>query len=177
MIYRFLLKWLIRKCKSKKKKRSKFLALLERNVVANMSLQYRQMTLFAPTNQAFQRYNGEMDDSLVLFHISNLATTLTNLDNSISSELDGNPPLWITRRRDAMHDDIYVNNAKVDISRSYQAVNRNGKLQVLHVIDQVLQPLLPLGPSSVSSPVYNPNAYQFLEHSDVFNIDQHRLRY
>nr|XP_026496791.1 fasciclin-1 isoform X1 [Vanessa tameamea] len=155
---------------------SQFFALLERNVVANMSLQYRQMTLFAPTNQAFQRYNGEMDDSLVLFHISNLATTLSNLDYSISSELDGNPPLWITRRREAMHDDIYVNNAKVDISRSYQAINRNGKLQVLHVIDQVLQPLLPLGQSAVGSPVYNPNAYQFLEHSDVFNIEQHRLR-
>lgn len=46
-----------------------FLALLERNAVVNTSLQYRQMTLFAPTNQAFQRYNGEMDDSLVLFHI------------------------------------------------------------------------------------------------------------
>ncbi|CAG9559967.1 unnamed protein product [Danaus chrysippus] len=154
----------------------RFLALLERNVVANMSLQYRQMTLFAPTNQAFQRYTGEMDDSLVLFHISNLATTLTNLDYSISSELDGNPPLWITRRRDSMHDDIYVNNAKVDITRTYQATNRNGKQQVLHVIDQVLQPLLPLGQSSVGTTVYNPNAYQFLEHSDLFDIGQHRLR-
>ncbi|XP_028030956.1 fasciclin-1 isoform X2 [Bombyx mandarina] len=155
---------------------SQFLALLERNVVANTSLHYRQMTLFAPTNEAFQRYMGEMDDNLVLYHISNLATTLTNLDYAISSELDGNPPLWVTRRHDAMHDDIYVNNAKVFISRSYQSVNRNNKRQVLHVIDQVLQPLQPHGPGSVSSPVYSPNAYQFLEHSDVFNIGQHRLR-
>ncbi|XP_068630999.1 fasciclin-1 [Battus philenor] len=155
---------------------SQFLALVERNMVANVSLQYRQMTMFAPTNEAFQRYNGEMDDNLVLYHISNLATTLSNLDYSISSELDGNPPLWVTRRRDTMHDDIYVNNAKVHITRSYQAVNGNGKLQVLHVIDQVLQPLQPHGPTSTSTPVYNPNAYQFLEHSDVFNIGQHRLR-
>ncbi|XP_047525630.1 fasciclin-1 isoform X3 [Pieris napi] len=155
---------------------SQFLALLESNVVANTSLQYRQMTLFAPTNAAFQKYNREMDDFLVLYHISNLATTLSNLDYSISSELDGNPPLWVTRRRDRLHDDIYVNNAKVDVSRSYQATNRNGKRQVLHVIDQVLRPLLPHGPSSIGSPVYNPNAYQFLEHSDVFDISQHRLR-
>ncbi|XP_014367289.1 fasciclin-1 isoform X2 [Papilio machaon] len=155
---------------------SQFLALVNRNMVANMSLQYRQMTMFAPTNEAFQRYNDEMDDNLVLYHISNLATTLTNLDYAISSELDGNPPLWITRRRDTMHDDIYVNNAKVYITRSYQAVNGKGKLQVLHVIDQVLQPLQPLGPMSTTTPVYNPNAYQFLEHSDVFNIGQHRLR-
>lgn len=48
--------------------------------------------------------------------------------------------------------------------------------QVLHVIDQVLLPLQPHGPSSISSPVYNPNAYHFLEHSDLFNIGQHRLR-
>ncbi|VVD01840.1 unnamed protein product [Leptidea sinapis] len=137
-----------------------------------MSLQYRQVTLFAPTNAAFQRYNEAMDDSLVLYHISNLATTLTNLDYSISSELEGNPPLWVTRRRDPNHDDIYVNNAKVDVSRSYQATNRNGKRQVLHVIDQVLQPLLPHSPSSV----YNPNAFQFLENSEDFSIGQHRLR-
>ncbi|KAJ0178802.1 hypothetical protein K1T71_005577 [Dendrolimus kikuchii] len=155
---------------------SQFLALLERNVVANTSLHYRQMTLFAPTNEAFQRYSGDMDDSLVLYHISNLATTLTNLDYAISSELDGNPPLWVTRRRDTMHDDIYVNNAKVYVTRSYQAFNKNNKRQVLHVIDQVLQPLQPLGPGSISSPVYNPTADQFLEQSDVFNIGQHRLR-
>lgn len=46
-----------------------FLALVNRNMVANMSLQYRQMTMFAPTNEAFQRYNDEMDDNLVLYHI------------------------------------------------------------------------------------------------------------
>lgn len=46
-----------------------FLSLLERNVVANTTLHYRQMTLFAPTNEAFQRFNGELDDSLVLYHI------------------------------------------------------------------------------------------------------------
>ncbi|XP_052749257.1 fasciclin-1 [Galleria mellonella] len=155
---------------------SQFLSLLERNAVANTSLQYRQLTMFAPTNEAFQRYNGEMDDSLVLYHISNLATTLTNLDYAISSEFDGNPPLWVTRRKDHMHDDIYINNAKVYVSRSFQSTNRNGKRQVLHVIDQVLQPLQPHGPGSSSSSVYNPNAYQFLEHSDEFNIGQHRLR-
>ncbi|XP_022825263.1 fasciclin-1 isoform X2 [Spodoptera litura] len=155
---------------------SQFLSLLERNVVANTTLHYRQMTLFAPTNEAFQRFNGELDDSLVLYHIANLATTLSNMDYAISTDLDGNPPLWVTTRRGSMHDDIYVNNAKVYVSRSYQAVNRNNKLQVLHVIDQVLLPLQPHGSSSISSPVYNPNAYHFLEHSDLFNIGQHRLR-
>ncbi|KAI5646464.1 fasciclin domain-containing protein [Phthorimaea operculella] len=48
---------------------SQFLALLERNMIANSTIQYRQMTLFAPTNAAFQKYTGDMDDSLVLYHI------------------------------------------------------------------------------------------------------------
>lgn len=52
------------------------------------------------------------------------------MDYAISTDLDGNPPLWVTTRRGAMHDDIYVNNAKVYVARSYQAVNRNNKLQV-----------------------------------------------
>lgn len=155
---------------------SQFLALLERNVVVNATLQHRQMTLFAPTNEAFQRYNGEMDDSLVLYHIANMAMSLSNMDYAISTDLDGNPPLWVTMRHEPMRNDIYINSAKVYVNRSYQALNSNNKLQVLHVIDQVLQPLQPHGSTTISSPVYNPNAYHFLEHSDLFNIGQHRLR-
>ncbi|KAI5646466.1 fasciclin domain-containing protein [Phthorimaea operculella] len=99
-----------------------------------------------------------------------------NLDYAIPSNMDRNPPLWVTRRREDARDDIYINNARIDVSRSYQATNGLGKRQVMHVIDQVLQPLQSHVTGSTSNPVYNPNAYQFLEHSDVFNIGQHRLR-
>lgn len=74
-----------------------------------------------------------LEDSLITFVTANLATSLTNLDYAISSELDGNPPLWVTRRRDIMHDDIYVNNARVLASRSYQAYNKNKNQQVCNL--------------------------------------------
>lgn len=48
------------------------------------------------------------------------------MGKSVSSELDGNPPLWITRRRSNYRDDIYVNNAKIVPHRSnFQTVVMN----------------------------------------------------
>jgi len=46
-----------------------FYSLLESSAVANSTLQYRQVTLFAPTNLAFQKYTGSKDD-LILYHMS-----------------------------------------------------------------------------------------------------------
>lgn len=43
-----------------------FYALLEMNPVAMSALQYRPLTIFAPTNQAFQRFIG---NASVLYHI------------------------------------------------------------------------------------------------------------
>lgn len=45
---------------------SQFYALLEMNPVAMSALQYRPLTIFAPTNQAFQRFKG---NGSVLYHI------------------------------------------------------------------------------------------------------------
>lgn len=56
---------------------------------------------------------------------------LNQLGNSVSSELDGNPPLWVTRRRTGTKDDIYVNNAKVIATRSNLVyTNLNSRKQV-----------------------------------------------
>lgn len=53
------------------------------------------------------------------------------LGTSVSSELEGNPPLWITRQRTGVKDDIYVNNAKVLSQRSnMQYTNLNSRKQV-----------------------------------------------
>lgn len=56
---------------------------------------------------------------------------LNQLGTSVSSELDGNPPLWVTRRRTGTKDDIYVNNAKVIATRSNLVyTNLNSRKQV-----------------------------------------------
>ena len=47
-------------------------------------------------------------------------------------------------------------------------------LQVLHVIDDVLTPLTVNPTSSVE--LYNPDAFQFLTHSESLDIGHHRVR-
>ena len=54
---------------------------------------------------------------------------------SINSELDGNPPLWVTRRKNGRHEDIYINNAKIlldesNVELSIRLANGETKKQV-----------------------------------------------
>lgn len=49
-----------------------------------------------------------------MWFAANVALTTGNLDQSVSSELPGNPPLWISRRdATATAYDLYINDAKV----------------------------------------------------------------
>ncbi|KAL1376425.1 hypothetical protein pipiens_016901, partial [Culex pipiens pipiens] len=106
-----------------------FYDLIERNPIASAALKLRALTIFAPTNQAFQRYLG--NKTVVLYHISTVATPLEQLGTTITSDYDGNPPIYVTRRRlPNGSEDIYVNNARIIRSRSnVQLANQAGKKQ------------------------------------------------
>ncbi|GLV45379.1 Fasciclin 1 [Carabus blaptoides fortunei] len=151
-----------------------FYDLLMSNTVSNFTLKNRQVTIFAPTNAAFQRYSGTLDESLVLYHMINLAKTTDQLGSVVSSELEGNPPLWITIRKGASKDHVFINNGEVLMDHSNYVATNNGKRQVLHVIDEVLTPVVPS--KTTTSPLYNPNAFQFLFQSENVDIGTHRLR-
>ncbi|XP_044002634.1 fasciclin-1 isoform X3 [Aphidius gifuensis] len=157
---------------------SEFYHLLEASQVANSTLMYRHVTVFAPTNRAFQETdsNDEHGD-LVLYHMSNLPKTLDEMGDSISSELDGNPPLWVTRKRAYPHDEIYINNAKILEGSNFKSTIKlpsgDVKTQVLHKISDVLEPIQSI---SRESPIYNPNAFQFLNQSDSLKLGKHRIR-
>lgn len=153
---------------------SQFFDLIERNPIASSNLKLRALTIFAPTNQAFQRYLG--NKTLVQYHMSNVATSLEQLGPIITSDYDGNPPIYVTRKRQPNgSEDIYVNNAKIIRSRSnVQLANQYGKKQVLHIIDDVLTPLT--ANPSTSFEIYNPDAYQFILHAENMDISQHRIR-
>lgn len=61
---------------------------------------------------------------------ANQAITLAQLGSKVSTELTGNPPLWVTRRPwpNGQGEDIYVNNAKITLSKSnYQYINAKQK--------------------------------------------------
>jgi hypothetical protein len=107
---------------------------------------------------------------------ANLAKRLRDLDGYVSSELEGNPPIWITRIKDRHKDVLYVNNARILQERSdYVQLNSQSKLQVLHVIDQVLVPVRSAKKENVQ--IYNPDAYRFLNQSENLDLEQHRVRY
>uniref|UniRef100_V9IJ89 Fasciclin-1 n=1 Tax=Apis cerana TaxID=7461 RepID=V9IJ89_APICE len=155
---------------------SQFYQLLEASQVANTTLTYRHVTVFAPTNRAFQKYNGTTKN-LVLYHMSNFPKTIENLGDSISSELEGNPPLWVTRRPGTHGQEVYINNAKILIDRSnFQSkvsVGGDVKTQVLHIINEVLEPVRS---NSMELPIYSPNAFEFLNQSENLDLGVHRLR-
>ncbi|KAL6255108.1 hypothetical protein P5V15_013440, partial [Pogonomyrmex californicus] len=108
---------------------------------------------------------------------ANRPLTIEELRDSISSELEGNPPLWITRRPGRYGVDVYINNAMILLEQSnFQSklkVNGDTMTQVLHIINEVLEPVRS---NSAESPIYNPNAFQFLNQSENLNLGIYRVR-
>jgi len=151
---------------------SEFFNLISRNDLVPTLLKYRQATVFAPTNAAMRSYSGEKDQDLLLYHIANVALTTDKLDQSVSSELPGNPPMWIARR-DASGNkyDLFVNDAKL-IRGDIKASSTRQDEQVLHVIDKVLEPLV----TSTRDPLLsNPDAARFLERAGSFNLGSYQI--
>ncbi|KAJ8916570.1 hypothetical protein NQ315_000214 [Exocentrus adspersus] len=145
---------------------SGFAALVRNNKVARLHLSYEPLTVFAPETSAFDAYSSDLYADLAYYHMSFEVRRLHQLRTAnalITVNLD-NPPLWIT----VVGDDVYVNNAKVLRHRSdYVAKTRDGDTghqQVLHLIDQVLDP-------KIRSPEFAPSAYDFLTSSYKWDLD------
>ncbi|XP_037707429.1 fasciclin-1 isoform X5 [Drosophila subpulchrella] len=146
----------------------RFYSLLESNQIANSTLSLRSCTIFVPTNEAFQRYKSKT--AHVLYHITTEAYTQKRLPNTVSSDMAGNPPLYITKNSNG---DIFVNNARIIPSLSVET-NNDGKRQIMHIIDEVLEPLtVKAGHSDTPS---NPNALKFLQKAEEFNVDNIGVR-
>lgn len=68
-------------------------------------------------------------------HTATVARTLEHLGSQVLADLDGNPPLYVTRKRTGKQEDIYINHAKILRSRSnVQLQNKHGKKQVQTII-------------------------------------------
>ncbi|KMZ03126.1 fasciclin-1 isoform X10 [Drosophila simulans] len=146
----------------------RFYSLLESNQIANSTLSLRSCTIFVPTNEAFQRYKSKTTH--VLYHITTEAYTQKRLPNTVSSDMAGNPPLYITKNSNG---DIFVNNARIIPSLSVET-NSDGKRQIMHIIDEVLEPLtVKAGHSDTPN---NPNALKFLKNAEEFNVDNIGVR-
>lgn len=151
---------------------SEFFSLISRNELVPTLLKYRQATVFAPNNAAMRSFAGVKDQDLILYHLANVALTTDKMDQSVSSEMSGNPPLWIARR-DAGVDkyDMYVNDAKL-VRGNIKATSSRQDEQVLHIIDKVLEPLV----TSARDPLLiNPEAARFLERAASFNLGGYQI--
>ncbi|XP_017962900.1 fasciclin-1 isoform X7 [Drosophila navojoa] len=146
----------------------RFYSLLEQNPVANATLSLRSCTIFVPTNEAFQRHKGPTH---VLYHITTAAFSKDQLEKTVSSDMAGNPPLYITKSRNG---DIYVNNARIIPSLSVELTNREGNRQVMHIIDEVLEPLTAL--PTAKTEINNLDALQFIQKADQLSVGDNKLR-
>lgn len=92
---------------------SSFRSLLYR--YDGISLLQGNISVFVPTNTAFQNFRGVLDEKILLNHIVNWTVLLEDLDSRteiVTQECY--PRLRITRGLDF----IYVNNAKIDLEHS-----------------------------------------------------------
>jgi len=98
--------------------------------------------------------------------LANVAKKTAELEEFISTELSGNPPIWITR---TARNEIFLNDAKIvrHDNIDFLIKNARGMDQVLHIIDRVLEPSVP---ESGDSNLINPDAKKFLERSSSYNI-------
>lgn len=137
---------------------SQYAALVQENQKSRLSLHAASVTVFAPTNKAFQSFGGNLHSRLSAYHIVKGAKTLMDLDGPLFPIAEEYPPVWVSKQ----NDDVYVNNAKVIRPLSnYQQRNHKdkyGQEQVLHVIDQLLDPVK-----------YGDNAFNLLK-SNSWNI-------
>jgi hypothetical protein len=62
---------------------------------------------------------------------ANTPNKIENLKTNMLTEMDGNPPIYVTKKRSQQGDEVYVNNAMILKSRSnVELQNEHGKRQV-----------------------------------------------
>uniref|UniRef100_T1IHN2 FAS1 domain-containing protein n=1 Tax=Strigamia maritima TaxID=126957 RepID=T1IHN2_STRMM len=144
--------------------------------VIKMLMDYRTVTVFAPTNAALTRSRQDLatiDEQFLLYHLSNTPVTSDSFHKHkyLSSEVDGNLPVWLWVRAYYNERELYVNNAKI-IRRDIRLRNKLDRDQVLHIIDEVLEPIV----AKDSDASYNnPDAFKFMANPLAFDMHQFQL--
>jgi len=134
------------------------------------------LTLFAPTNAALRDFKGAKNAAFILNHIAtayphaslrtvNVATSEDdlNLQNRLTTLLQGNPPLWVRR----INGKLYVNQAKTSLVLA--TTTDTGKKQFIYALDSVLEPLIPVEEDNVAD-------YVDIKASDILkNTNKYKL--
>ncbi|KAL3219166.1 hypothetical protein MRX96_030615 [Rhipicephalus microplus] len=142
---------------------STFYQLAERVKLFVAYSESTDITCFAPTNDAIDRFRETYPNKIieVTYHVVSLNLAEDNLPSSVPTIAKGSPHLYLTRARDRF---FFVNNAKVTRRRELTFEQYKQKL---YVIDDVLEAFIPT--SGVT-----PNAFEFLNQPSIYNLN-HRL--
>uniref|UniRef100_A0A8W7PRM1 FAS1 domain-containing protein n=1 Tax=Anopheles coluzzii TaxID=1518534 RepID=A0A8W7PRM1_ANOCL len=162
---------------------SEFYSLIERDEIAMSRLVHHPLTIFAPTNQAFQRYLN--NKTHLNYHMSSTPLRLSQLGDTVRSLNDDGTPLYITRRRplSGMQEDLYVNSAKIVRERSnMEFKNTRGYTQVgVFVVSNTMYSNSRLTPGAVIAEIVKPNipvanGVVHLIHRPLVIVDMHGMQ-
>ncbi|XP_076311560.1 fasciclin-1-like [Tachypleus tridentatus] len=146
---------------------SKFLRLVDQDEVIQLFLMKRKVTVFAPTNEAFDKFRqftAEEENRLATFYVVNFVVTKDIFPDVINSNNQQNAPLYLTTSDsdDKEEKEYFVNNAKIIEEREYNI--KDGKQKLL-IIDEVLEPYR----SNTNLP---PDAWEFLIQPSKYNLQE-----
>ncbi|CAG0919732.1 unnamed protein product [Notodromas monacha] len=150
-------------------------------------LESKSVTALVPTNEAVRRFEErkrqEGHDLNVVwsqiyqYHFLNLPLTASDLQEEVLTELRGNYPVYVTRteHHDRRQSTIYLNNARLlrhDIRGSVKDDLGMQEPQVMHIIDEVLEPIVPRirNNKAPEASLFNPSAWELLDKSSEYNL-------
>ncbi|TRY68541.1 hypothetical protein TCAL_07251 [Tigriopus californicus] len=130
-----------------------------------------EITVFAPSNDAMNKFDGPKDENFVRNHMVNIAVRIggngePSRITQVPSMLPGSPPLYVTKDGG----NFYVNGAELIMRNLKAKSDTTDKVQYLHIIDRVLEPLTPQDGDSQT--LVGLTAGKLLRESDKFRIGE-----
>jgi uncharacterized surface protein with fasciclin (FAS1) repeats len=146
-----------------------FYNLCKNTPLASTNWRTSAMTAFAFSNAALNRYAGKLSTDLCSYHMTPLYAPVAQFPASLPSFLVSSSPLWATKVLTPGTQgkvEFYVNNALV-IQQDRRSQTSTGMDQILHIIDEVLEPLAVF---SQDINAVNPSAYKVMAEPQKYGI-------
>ncbi|XP_015913126.1 fasciclin-1 [Parasteatoda tepidariorum] len=159
----------------KKPHLSEFYNMVGQGTVLVTLLDSRDVTLFAPTNAALKKAKSrKMDDPKrdvdPRIYVLNMFAPKSMFPFRKAPYLAGVAPLYLKIKEDENRPkEYFVNNAKIIGSEEYRGTE--GKTQLLYIIDDVLEPYIPVSsqpPPTALQLLIQPSVYKLKEPLDAF---------
>ncbi|GAB6032138.1 hypothetical protein CHUAL_010795 [Chamberlinius hualienensis] len=150
---------------------SEFYNLIRDAETIKAGLRHSGMTVFAPNNEAWRKFQGTIPkQNLLAYHIVKMPITSDMFPLSAATEMQGGLPVYVYKHGPwpgfSSKADFYANNGLIT-QTDIKGTSVDGLMQVLHIIDEVLVPTVP---NSYEPSLLSPNAYRVLSTPDMYGI-------